>query len=306
MTSLSPLSSGGPAEQSERSRLVLRRLGELTLLTGYNIEEIDYLLQKFKMLANPATFKMERDGFFRYMQKFAFEKSILKRLFLSFDSDLDGSLSFDEWVIHLSVLERGTKQDMMLYLFRLFDAGHRGFLSLEELLELCSSIRSGGAAAATAGGSANAIASASSRVRLPRSATALLQPSTTERRPAAAAGSGLRLPSLGSPPFITAIASSPSTAAAGSGSDRFRFREDRASSSKGSAASAAPSAAKTFSKDRFIRDLRRIVSRIGDLLDHEPITISFDEFLMLSNEHPLLMRIFDSFRDSSLDQVYRI
>jgi len=63
----------------------------------------------------------------------------IDRMFYLFDKDHNGSISFDEFVIGLSVFsEKASKQEKMEFAFKIFDADNDGFISQKELFSLLS------------------------------------------------------------------------------------------------------------------------------------------------------------------------
>ena len=57
-------------------------------------------------------------------------------LFDMFDTDKGGSLDFEEFIGALSVTSRGTKEEKLLWAFRIFDKDNNGEISMEELTHM--------------------------------------------------------------------------------------------------------------------------------------------------------------------------
>lgn len=65
---------------------------------------------------------------------------IAERLFKTFDRDLDGEVSFDEFLDGMSVFYKGSTEERMLMLFSMFDMDNNGSVSREEMRVLLASI----------------------------------------------------------------------------------------------------------------------------------------------------------------------
>ncbi|XP_009474640.1 PREDICTED: calsenilin-like, partial [Nipponia nippon] len=61
-------------------------------------------------------------------------------LFDAFDADRNGALCFQDFVIGLSVLLRGTVQQKLKWAFNLYDINKDGYITKEEMLEIMKSI----------------------------------------------------------------------------------------------------------------------------------------------------------------------
>ncbi|XP_040394463.1 calsenilin isoform X3 [Cygnus olor] len=61
-------------------------------------------------------------------------------LFNAFDADGSGALCFEDFVVGLSVLLRGTVQEKLNWAFNLYDINKDGFITKEEMLEIMKSI----------------------------------------------------------------------------------------------------------------------------------------------------------------------
>eukprot|EP00062_Callorhinchus_milii_P004965 gi/632943939/ref/XP_007887229.1/ PREDICTED: Kv channel-interacting protein 4 isoform X2 [Callorhinchus milii] len=61
-------------------------------------------------------------------------------LFNAFDTDHNGSVSFEDFVTGLSVLLRGTIQDKLKWAFNLYDINKDGYITKEEMLDIMKSI----------------------------------------------------------------------------------------------------------------------------------------------------------------------
>ncbi|XP_078717810.1 A-type potassium channel modulatory protein KCNIP2 isoform X3 [Lampetra fluviatilis] len=61
-------------------------------------------------------------------------------LFNAFDTDHNGSLSFEDFVMGLSVLLRGTINEKLYWAFNLYDINKDGYITKEEMLDIMRSI----------------------------------------------------------------------------------------------------------------------------------------------------------------------
>ncbi|NXA26799.1 CSEN protein, partial [Ibidorhyncha struthersii] len=61
-------------------------------------------------------------------------------LFDAFDADHNGALCFQDFVIGLSILLRGTVQQKLKWAFNLYDINKDGYITKEEMLEIMKSI----------------------------------------------------------------------------------------------------------------------------------------------------------------------
>ncbi|NXY80241.1 KCIP2 protein, partial [Glareola pratincola] len=61
-------------------------------------------------------------------------------LFNAFDTDHDGSVSFEDFVSGLSVILRGTIDDRLNWAFNLYDLNKDGCITKEEMLDIMKSI----------------------------------------------------------------------------------------------------------------------------------------------------------------------
>ncbi|XP_071288720.1 Kv channel-interacting protein 4 isoform X2 [Agelaius tricolor] len=61
-------------------------------------------------------------------------------LFNAFDTDHNGSVSFEDFVMGLSVLLRGTVQEKLNWAFNLYDINKDGYITKEEMLDIMKAI----------------------------------------------------------------------------------------------------------------------------------------------------------------------
>ncbi|KFV04305.1 Kv channel-interacting protein 4, partial [Pterocles gutturalis] len=61
-------------------------------------------------------------------------------LFNAFDTDHNGSVSFEDFVMGLSILLRGTVQEKLNWAFNLYDINKDGYITKEEMLDIMKAI----------------------------------------------------------------------------------------------------------------------------------------------------------------------
>ncbi|XP_037531897.1 Kv channel-interacting protein 4 [Nematolebias whitei] len=61
-------------------------------------------------------------------------------LFNAFDTDHNGSVSFEDFVMGLSILLRGTVQEKLIWAFNLYDINKDGYITKEEMLDIMKAI----------------------------------------------------------------------------------------------------------------------------------------------------------------------
>lgn len=87
-------------------------------------------------IVNEETFKEIYAQFFPQGDSSAYAHYV----FNTFDHDRNGSLSFEEFVMGLSVLSRGTLQERLQWAFNLYDINGDGFITKDEMTDIVSAI----------------------------------------------------------------------------------------------------------------------------------------------------------------------
>eukprot|EP00762_Andalucia_godoyi_P005438 ANDGO_08411.mRNA.1 Calcium-binding protein M len=122
---------------SERSRLVKRHLTALTHMTYFTVDELFAWLDRYKAFASLSDGMLNRIQFEKLIYTFCrFKKPLVRHLFVAFDVDGDHSISFDEWIVHASILQKGSPEEALRFLFHVYDRNHDGSLELEEIEEM--------------------------------------------------------------------------------------------------------------------------------------------------------------------------
>uniref|UniRef100_A0A8V5HHP6 Uncharacterized protein n=1 Tax=Melopsittacus undulatus TaxID=13146 RepID=A0A8V5HHP6_MELUD len=116
-------------------------LEQLLAQTKFSKRELRFLYRGFKSecpsgLVDEETFTLIYSRFFPQGDASAYAHL----LFDAFDADRNGALCFQDFVLGLSVLLRGTVQQKLQWAFNLYDINKDGCISKEEMLEILTSI----------------------------------------------------------------------------------------------------------------------------------------------------------------------
>ncbi|XP_077058049.1 Kv channel-interacting protein 4 isoform X4 [Siphateles boraxobius] len=141
-------SSSGRTKDSVEDELELsavrHRPEALELLeaqTRFSRKELQILYRGFKNecpsgVVNEDTFKEIYSQFFPQGDASTYAHF----LFDAFDTDHNGSVSFEDFVMGLSILLRGTVQEKLNWAFNLYDINKDGYITKEEMLDIIKSI----------------------------------------------------------------------------------------------------------------------------------------------------------------------
>ncbi|XP_077678079.1 A-type potassium channel modulatory protein KCNIP2 isoform X1 [Eretmochelys imbricata] len=116
-------------------------LEQLQEQTKFSRKELQVLYRGFKNecptgLVNEENFKQIYSQFFPQGDSGTYATF----LFNAFDTDRDGSISFEDFVAGLSVILRGTIDDRLSWAFNLYDLNKDGCITKEEMLDIMKSI----------------------------------------------------------------------------------------------------------------------------------------------------------------------
>ncbi|OQV26036.1 Kv channel-interacting protein 4 [Hypsibius exemplaris] len=63
-----------------------------------------------------------------------------RQIFQMMDQDMDGSVSFEEFLVVMSMLSRGSIDEKLQWVFNLYDLNGEGFLTVDSMIEIGASI----------------------------------------------------------------------------------------------------------------------------------------------------------------------
>ncbi|XP_069139734.1 Kv channel-interacting protein 4-like isoform X6 [Argopecten irradians] len=109
--------------------------------TKFSRKELQIMYRGFKQecptgIVNEETFKEIYAQFFPQGDSSAYAHYV----FNTFDHDRNGTISFEEFVMGLSVLSRGTLQERLQWAFSLYDINGDGIITKEEMNDIVSAI----------------------------------------------------------------------------------------------------------------------------------------------------------------------
>ncbi|XP_021351613.1 Kv channel-interacting protein 4-like isoform X14 [Mizuhopecten yessoensis] len=109
--------------------------------TKFSRKELQIMYRGFKQecptgIVNEETFKEIYGQFFPQGDSSAYAHYV----FNTFDHDRNGTISFEEFVMGLSVLSRGTLQERLQWAFGLYDINGDGIITKEEMNDIVSAI----------------------------------------------------------------------------------------------------------------------------------------------------------------------
>ncbi|XP_029008447.1 Kv channel-interacting protein 2-like isoform X2 [Betta splendens] len=134
---------GSVAEDGEVSTVCCRpeRLDRLVQKTSFNRKELQVLYRGFKNecpsgVVNEETFKSIYSQFFPQGDSSMYAHF----LFDAFDTHNNGSVSFEDFVLSLSIILRGSITDKLNWAFNLYDLNKDGCITREEMTDIMHSI----------------------------------------------------------------------------------------------------------------------------------------------------------------------
>ncbi|XP_026886721.2 Kv channel-interacting protein 4 isoform X4 [Electrophorus electricus] len=138
-----PVSQNSIEDDFELSTVCQRPEGleKLQQLTKFTKKELQVLYRGFKNecpsgVVNEDTFKVIYSQFFPQGDSSMYAHF----LFEAFDTNKNGSVSFEDFVIGLSIILRGTINDRLNWAFNLYDLNKDGCITKEEMLDIMKSI----------------------------------------------------------------------------------------------------------------------------------------------------------------------
>ncbi|XP_067857441.1 calsenilin-like [Heptranchias perlo] len=141
---LEPMSMEDSSESDEELSTVRHQpegVDELQAQTKFSKKEIQSLYRGFKNecpsgMVDEETFKVIYSQFFPQGDATTYAHF----LFNAFDTDKRGAIRFEDFVIGLSLLLRGTVNERLNWAFNLYDINNDGYITKEEMLAIIQSI----------------------------------------------------------------------------------------------------------------------------------------------------------------------
>ncbi|CAJ0959217.1 unnamed protein product, partial [Mesorhabditis belari] len=138
------LYKGAEMEEEDVPPLVRYRpppIIELCERTKFNAREIKVMYRAFKQSC-PSGIVQHSQFEEIYCQFFpqGDASQYADMVFRTFDTDNDGIMSFEEFVIGLSIISRGTAEEKLHWVFSLYDVKKKGVITYNELLQVVQSI----------------------------------------------------------------------------------------------------------------------------------------------------------------------
>ncbi|XP_013378309.1 PREDICTED: calsenilin isoform X1 [Chinchilla lanigera] len=142
---LAPKAWGAHSSDSELELSTVRHqpegLDQLQTQTKFTKKELQSLYRGFKNecptgLVDEDTFKLIYSQFFPQGDATTYAHF----LFNAFDADGNGAIRFEDFVVGLSILLRGTVHEKLKWAFNLYDINKDGYITKEEMLAIMKSI----------------------------------------------------------------------------------------------------------------------------------------------------------------------
>jgi 1-phosphatidylinositol-4-phosphate 5-kinase len=113
-----------------------KRLKALAKSTGLSLSEVEALYARFRKIAPRGTLNQDQFRSTLGMLGMIPDDYLPNRMFAVFDSNSDGSVTFDEYLRSFAILLRGTEEQKLRFSFKLADNSQTGKLSLEDFRHL--------------------------------------------------------------------------------------------------------------------------------------------------------------------------
>lgn len=111
--------------------------------TRYNTKELMVLHKRFQR--DYPSGKITRSEFVTFYQRMfsadpEASKDFCEHVFNRYDIDGNGSIDFKEFMTSMSVVSRGTSEEKLLWVFKIYDADDDGYLVEKEIVEVLTAI----------------------------------------------------------------------------------------------------------------------------------------------------------------------
>ena len=114
-------------------------LGDLQNSTAFSAEEIRLYYKRFMKGCDENRMTMDISQFNNaYSEVFpeGNAKNFAEHVFRNFDRDGNGRIDFREFLMAISIQQKGTKEEKLRWLFNMFDLDGTGTITHDELVEL--------------------------------------------------------------------------------------------------------------------------------------------------------------------------
>jgi len=133
------------ARETVETRVKDRMLKENLRNTNFTMKELETMYQEFMKMQNASiNGSLSETQFLDLIKSYSFGKMIeekpeLKSVFLEhFDTNKDGSITFKEYCIGLSILAKGPASEKTAFAFKIFDENKNGFIEKQEMVDVLS------------------------------------------------------------------------------------------------------------------------------------------------------------------------
>jgi len=103
--------------------------------TQFTSQQIELLFNNWKKQSSKNA--INREQFESGLKQIGFTDSLrIEQMFSAFDQNKDGEINFQEFVTSLSVVQHGSSEDRLKFMFRAYDTDGNGSLSQSEVFNL--------------------------------------------------------------------------------------------------------------------------------------------------------------------------
>ncbi|KAL9644315.1 hypothetical protein ABK040_005776 [Willaertia magna] len=131
--------TGDKNNQFNSATIEKELLEKLVKLTHYDRKEIRQLYTQFFQEVPMGYIPKEDFGQLTELMGIK-DEFITSLVFNCFDRNCDGSISFDEFIISMSIMTRGTVEEKLEFAFKLYDLNNDGFVFKTEMIRIVSAL----------------------------------------------------------------------------------------------------------------------------------------------------------------------
>eukprot|EP00002_Diphylleia_rotans_P032226 TRINITY_DN6750_c0_g2_i1.p1 TRINITY_DN6750_c0_g2~~TRINITY_DN6750_c0_g2_i1.p1 ORF type:complete len:178 (-),score=49.23 TRINITY_DN6750_c0_g2_i1:283-816(-) len=123
---------------NKQGSLSREEVDKLQEATHFDAKELRAMHKQF--YADAPNGEIPREDFLRTMEQMGIKDAFLRDLvFNAFDENQDGSINFNEFILALSVMTRGTADEKLEFAFSMYDLDHNGCISKDEMVVIMES-----------------------------------------------------------------------------------------------------------------------------------------------------------------------